>query len=336
MSHSNPLKGRVNFDEAADEQVDAPSLKPAQRFDSEWLPAADEPVVSPSKPKRSIWPWLLLAMLAMALLQAGWLVWSWWQAMPVLGGVASVLLLTTVYFIVRMVWREWRTLAQLKRREHQRQQCLRLLQAPQRGEALPLLEAMVSQWPAAQSTWPTFLAQQQSYHNDQELLQLFNHVVLQPLDKRAEQQIQKFASEAALMVALSPLALVDMALVFWRGLRLLNELNALYGLQLGYWARIRLIKMLMHNLIWVGATELVTDLSATALSAELTGKLSARAAQGVSAGILTARLGLTAQQLVRPLPLPNKASLLSTFSKGIAKQLLSLGKAKVNDEAKAE
>ncbi len=43
------------------------------------------------------------------------------------------------------------------------------------------------------------------------------------------------------------------------------------------------------------------------LGAELTGKLSMRAGQGLIAGMLVARLGLAAQQLLRPLPLAQQS-----------------------------
>ena len=48
--------------------------------------------------------------------------------------------------------------------------------------------------------------------------------------------------------------------------------------------------------------ELVTEVGMDLLGAELAAKLSARAAQGVGAGLLTARLGLRTIEACRPLP----------------------------------
>ena len=44
------------------------------------------------------------------------------------------------------------------------------------------------------------------------------------------------------MIAVSPLALVDMAFIAWRNLRLINRIATLYGIELGYYSRLRLFK----------------------------------------------------------------------------------------------
>ena len=79
--------------------------------------------------------------------------------------------------------------------------------------------------------------------------------------------------------------------------------------------------------MFVGSAELVSDLAATALSAELLGKLSGRAAQGVSAGIFTARIGYKAMELSRTLPrLEHKRSLLKETVQSIAGKIIKRGK----------
>ena len=93
-----------------------------------------------------------------------------------------------------------------------------------------------------------------------------------------------------------------MLLMLWRNLRMIEALANIYGIELGYWSRIGLIRQVIHNVLYAGATELVTDVGMDLLGAELTAKLSARVAQGVGAGLLTARLGLRAIDVCRPLP----------------------------------
>ena len=97
--------------------------------------------------------------------------------------------------------------------------------------------------------------------------------------------------EAAVLVALSPLATVDMMLMLWRNLRMIEDIADVYAIEP------RLLEphpphspgVSQHALC--GATELVTEVGMDLLGAELTAKLSARAAQGVGAGLLTARPG---------------------------------------------
>ena len=59
------------------------------------------------------------------------------------------------------------------------------------------------------------------------------------------------------MIAVSPLALVDMAFIAWRNLRLINRIATLYGIELGYYSRLRLFKLVLLNIAFAGASELV-------------------------------------------------------------------------------
>ncbi|MDA3978620.1 YcjF family protein [Gallibacterium sp. AGMB14963] len=140
----------------------------------------------------------------------------------------------------------------------------------------------------------------------QELLRLFSEEFLQPIDLQAQKIINKQAIESAVIVAISPLALVDMCFVAWRHLRLINKLAKLYGVKLGYFSRIRLIKMVLFNIAFAGATDLIREVGMEWFSQDLTAKLSARAAQGVGVGLLTARLGIKTMELCRPVPFTSK------------------------------
>ena len=104
------------------------------------------------------------------------------------------------------------------------------------------------------------------------------------------------------MIAVSPLALVDMAFIARRNIRLINRIAALYGIELGYFSRIRLFRLVLLNIAFAGASELVREVGMDWMSQDLAARLSARAAQGIGAGLLTARLGIKAMELCRPLP----------------------------------
>jgi len=104
---------------------------------------------------------------------------------------------------------------------------------------------------------------------------------------------------------------------------MINKIAGLYGLKLGYWSRIKLIKQVFVNMAYAGASELVADFGSDMLGAELLGKLSARFAQGLGAGMLTARLGAKTMELCRPIPFENKPK-LTHVRKKIAQQIKSL------------
>lgn len=141
----------------------------------------------------------------------------------------------------------------------------------------------------------------QAEHNDKEIIQLYSRTVLSQVDQKAINEIAKFSTESVVLVALSPVALIDMLIMLWRNLRMINKISALYGLKLGYWSRIKLLKQVFMNMAYAGASEMLTDVGADMLGADLLGKISGRLAQGLGAGMLTARLGLRVLKLARPI-----------------------------------
>lgn len=150
--------------------------------------------------------------------------------------------------------------------------------------------------------WQAFLKAHQRHHDDAETRTLFAHHVLAPRDARARQLITRMSGETAIMVAISPLTLLDMALMAWRNLRLVDRLAALYGLELGYASRLALFRAVLTNMAFAGASEIASDASMDLLSMNLAGRLSTRAGQGLGSGLLTARLGLRTLKMLRPLP----------------------------------
>ncbi|STO93991.1 inner membrane protein [Haemophilus pittmaniae] len=158
-------------------------------------------------------------------------------------------------------------------------------------------------------------------YSPQEVAQLFSQQVLSTFDKRAKKLISQMAAESAVLVAISPLALVDILFVAWRGIRLINKIAQIYGIELGYFTRIRLLRLVLVNMAFAGATELVQDWGMDWLSQDLSGKLSARIAQGLGVGLLTARLGIKAIEFCRPLTFRNEEKLKL---KHIQKELLGV------------
>ncbi|MFC5077954.1 hypothetical protein VTH8203_02595 [Vibrio thalassae] len=145
-----------------------------------------------------------------------------------------------------------------------------------------------------------------SAHSDAEVLNMYQSMVLKEQDKQALSAVSKLSGEAAILVALSPLAIADMLLIAWRNFRMIDKLSEVYGVELGYWSRLKLFKLVLMNIALAGASELAIESSADILSMNLAEKLSARAGQGLGVGLLTARLGLKTISLMRPIPFPNE------------------------------
>lgn len=135
------------------------------------------------------------------------------------------------------------------------------------------------------------------------MVSLYAQLVQPVLDAQARREISRSAAESTLMIAVSPLALVDMAFIAWRNLRLINRIATLYGIELGYYSRLRLFLpgVAQYRFRWRPANW-CARWAWIWMSQDLAARLSARAAQGIGAGLLTARLGIKAMELCRPLP----------------------------------
>ncbi|OLO04360.1 YcjF family protein [Salinicola socius] len=149
--------------------------------------------------------------------------------------------------------------------------------------------------------WQSFLHAHEAHHTAQETRELIAYHILNPRDQAARRLVTRMSSETAVMVAVSPLTLVDMLLMAWRNIAMLDRIAALYGLQLGYASRLRLFREVLRNMAFAGASEMISDAGMDLLSMNLAAKLSTRAGQGLGAGLLTARLGLRAMRTTRPI-----------------------------------
>lgn len=239
----------------------------------------------------------------------------------VLEALFCLALLTLVALFLVREWRLWRRLAKTRAWQQAHQ---RIHATIQYGEAEQLCLDIAAVLPdSSRQSVADWKAQKQAEHSDQELLDLFEITVLSKADVQVRQQIHQAAADTAVAVAISPFALADLLLVLWRTSKLLRQMAQSYGASLGQLRSLVLIKHLFATLLWAGSSELALDVGADVVGAELTGKLSMRAGQGLIAGLLVARLGLAAQQVLRPLPLAQSQKLsLLDLTKSLIRRLL--------------
>jgi len=238
---------------------------------------------------------------------------------PIITSVYAVILSCLVVLASSSIFSEWSTLRQFKRREKLKQQACELLLHNQPTkeknkhslDVKSFCQKVSENLPCdlgseQEQTWQDALNTQ---YSDAELLQLYSRLVLTKVDEKAMAEIAKFSTEAVVLIALSPVAFIDMLIILSRNLRMINKVALLYGIKLGYWSRVKLIRQVFVNMVYAGASELIADFGSDMIGADLLGKLSGRLAQGLGAGMLTARLGVKTMQLCRPIPFENKPKL---------------------------
>jgi len=222
--------------------------------------------------------------------------------------------------------REISGLSQLKARDKLRQDISAIDSQSDHQEIETLCESITENLPCDLSSQQMEKWQESKLNEltNEELMQLYSRLVLTQVDQKALAEVAKYSSESVVLIALSPLALLDMLIMLWRNLTMVDKIAGLYGLKLGYWSRIKLVKQVFMNMIYAGASEVVADVSVDMLGADLLGKLSGRLAQGLGAGMLTARLGLRTIYLCRPMPFDEHAPKLSQVRKEVIQQIKQL------------
>ncbi len=126
--------------------------------------------------------------------------------------------------------------------------------------------------------------------------------LLAPLDAAAEREIAAAARTVAAATALVPLALADVAAALVANLRMIRRIAEIYGGRAGTIGAWRLTRSVMTHLLATGAVAVGDDLIGSMAGGGLVSKLSRRFGEGVVNGALTARVGVAAIEVCRPLP----------------------------------
>ncbi|GAB4238349.1 MAG: hypothetical protein Kow0032_24740 [Methyloligellaceae bacterium] len=135
-----------------------------------------------------------------------------------------------------------------------------------------------------------------------ERLILVEREILAPLDRQAREIIAASARRVSVTTAISPSTLFDMLIVAAQNLRMLRRIAVVYGVRPGTIGVMKLARMVVTSIVLSGGIAIGDDLIQQMLGHRLTAKLSARLGEGVLNGALTARIGLAALDVCRPLP----------------------------------
>ncbi|QQR34646.1 TIGR01620 family protein [Devosia oryziradicis] len=133
-------------------------------------------------------------------------------------------------------------------------------------------------------------------------VELAERSLMAPLDARAKALTAASARRVALVTAVSPRALVDVAFVIYESIRLAGAIAALYGARPGFFGFWRLAGAVLAHLAVTGGLVLTDGIVEQLVGQGLAAKLSARLGEGVVNGLMTVRVGIAAMRVVRPLP----------------------------------
>ena len=134
------------------------------------------------------------------------------------------------------------------------------------------------------------------------VLTLTERELMAPLDAAARLEIEAAARTVATVTALVPLALADVVAALSANLRMIRRIAEIYGGRSGSLGSLRLARAVMTHVVATGAVAAGDDLIETLTGGHLVSKLSRRFGEGVVNGALTARVGVAALEVCRPMP----------------------------------
>ncbi|RME18955.1 MAG: TIGR01620 family protein, partial [Alphaproteobacteria bacterium] len=152
-----------------------------------------------------------------------------------------------------------------------------------------------------------FSAREDEIFDADGLLGLAETELLAPLDARATEEIEAAARQVTTITAIVPLALADLATALSANLRMIRRIAEIYGGRAGLLGSWRLTRAVLTHLVATGAVAVGDDLIHSLAGGSVLSKLSRRFGEGVVNGALTARVGVAAMEVCRPLPFVVKA-----------------------------
>lgn len=121
-------------------------------------------------------------------------------------------------------------------------------------------------------------------------------------DAAALAEVERAARQVAIATALLPRMLADTAAVLTINLRMIRRIAQIYGGRGGVAGSWRLIRRVTGHLVATAAVSALDDLVGAALGGGVLARLSRRAGEGLVNAALTARVGIAAIEVTRPLP----------------------------------
>ncbi len=253
--------------------------------------------------KKLFWPALFTFVAGAAIYESYLFIQNLFAFNGLLGGIATAVAGLALVSGAVGLFKGWISRRKLRQRKDKQQVFKQLIDENSYGESQPVIDDVnteISQHLDISGPMAVYSSQKQQVHNDRELIQIYSQTVLEGLDEMALQAISKHATESAVMVALSPLAAADMALVAWRSSKMLQEVSRIYGCPQTTFGRIGLTKQVMTNMMLAGASDMLADAGAELLGKSLTATVSTKVAQGIGVGLLIARMGIQTMKLCRP------------------------------------
>lgn len=291
---------------------DEPAVRPSSRTQQAADDAAGEnaPTGRASRAFRPGWWSLLLAALtalvglaaslafaevvSIVLVRSDWIGLAGWALLGLAAVAGLVIVMRELIGLIRLG-----RLAHLRR---EAEQALRSRDAGAERDVVRRLRRTLGRRPQLAWAAARFSEHEGDVRDPGDLLALADRELIAPLDQEARRLILTSAKRVSLVTAMSPFAFIAMGFVLVENLGLLRRLATVYGGRPGALGGLRLARMVVVHILATGGVAFTDDLIGQLIGQDMARRLSRRLGEGLFNGALTARIGVAALDICRPLP----------------------------------
>ena len=224
---------------------------------------------------------------------------------PVLGGAATLLVGLAALGALLLVLRELVALRRLKRIDALRRQAETALSAEDMDTARAViadLDQLYAPRRALAAGRQRLADRAAEVFDAAGLIEIAERELLSPLDAEVRLEIELAARQVATATALVPMPLADVVAALLANLRMIRRIAEHYGGVAGTVGSWRLTRAVLAHLLATGLLAAGDDMIGSVAGGGILSKVSRRFGEGVVNGALTARVGIAAMEICRPLP----------------------------------
>lgn len=266
----------------------------------------------PDPPRRARMPWgslLAGSLLALVMLGVGigveGLIRALFARTPWLGWMAAVIAALAGLALIAICLREVIGVLRERRIAHLRHEAARVLAEDDAEGARVLADALVAfhaKRPSTARGREEVAQLSDTILEAQDRLVITERALLTEADRAARRAVAQTARRVSVVTAVSPRALIDIAFVIYAAIRLLRRVAGIYGGRPGFLGGLRLARAAIDHLAVTGGVAMGDDMVQQLVGHGLAARLSTRLGEGVVNGAMTARFGLAAIAVCRPMP----------------------------------
>ena len=300
----------IDLDDEAHPETGPAAAPAVPDLEADHPRAAMQTVAAVAARRRSGWAgWFWTVTLSLLTFIAGLAAWDYVTSLlarsPLLATIAATLIGAFVLTLAALAIRELAAFARLKRLDSLQKRAAVALAGQDMTAARDVLKSLEKLYANRPDTaWgrAELTAQAGGILDADAMLALAETQLLAPLDARAQREVEAAARQVATVTAVVPLALADLFAALTSNLRMIRRIAEIYGGRSGALGSWRLTRSVLTHLVATGAVAVGDDLIGSVAGGGVLTKVSRRFGEGVINGALTARVGVAAIEVCRPLP----------------------------------